>query len=245
MKKMTLYANGCSMTKGYEIGGRTDGDSDHPSGVDIDPIYRQNNAWPKLLADRLGMDCFNDAHVGGSNDRIIRMTLDWTTTYLQNNKAEDLFVVIGWTTPHRNEFKTNGKWFNISPRWNLITRKDTPFGRRIGEINEFYANYISDEYVDNTRSKNNMLLLQSWLKVNKISYLFCNGLITDILPSHIPNIVDCIDQNFYYGYGDPSLCMKTECDRFPSGPKNHPLEEGHKHWAGLLYDFIEKNKIVS
>lgn len=240
---MLLFANGCSLTEGHELGGVTP----NSNGVliSVDPVYKENNAWPKLLANKLNMDCVNHAQAGGSNDRIIRTTLDWTATYLQDNKAEDLFVVIGWTSSNRTEFNINGQWCHILPQW------ETAYEDRIvRKVHKFYKTYIYDEDVDAERKIRNVLLLQSWLKVNKISYIFCNCLIGDSSPLKYEtrtgkelNISNNIDSKLYYGYNNPVMYMNNVCKGLPHGQRGHPLGEGHKLWADTLYKYIKENNL--
>jgi len=240
---MMLFANGCSMTIGWELGGQQIG-QDGILVHDLDPIYKEKNAWPKKLADYLNMSCTNYAIAGSSNDRIIRTTMDWTANYLRNNKAEDLFVVIGWTAPSRVEFRINQVWRDLLP---YSGTKE----KNLQKIYNFYTRYIHDDDADNIRTVINILSLQSWLKTNKIPYLFCNCFYADGLNidystfSDISSMINYIDSARYYGdYNDPLVAMQRVCRGLPKGPGGHPLIEGHDKWATILYQYIKENRLL-
>ena len=76
-----LVANGCSFTYGDGL--------DSPT----------TQAWPKLLADKLGVPVVNLALGGASNDRIYRKTVD----YFFADNISNPFYVIGMTSNTRRE----------------------------------------------------------------------------------------------------------------------------------------------
>jgi lysophospholipase L1-like esterase len=76
---MLLYTIGDSFTYGVELG---------------EP---EKQAWPRLVADRLGYELVNLANPGASNDYIIRTTVEFLKTH-----SPDV-AIIAWTTPHRLE----------------------------------------------------------------------------------------------------------------------------------------------
>lgn len=100
-----LYANGCSMTYGYEL-------IDDPQTHDcLDDAYRKAHAWPGRLAVRVGAaKVVNDSIPGGSNDRILRTTIQWLTDFLAaggDAARRSLLVVIGWSDPIRRRVETD------------------------------------------------------------------------------------------------------------------------------------------
>jgi len=235
---MMLYANGCSMTAGEELGGDVF-DSRGYKISDVSTEYRLENAYPKKLADLLNMDCFNDACGGSSNDRITRTTIDWTSNYLQTNKAEELFVVIGWSAPNRIEFRIDDRWIDILPQW-------VPPEEPMKTITNFYDDNIYDEIYDDTRTVINILSLQSWLKTNKIPYLFTSALHVDYTKMcvYVKTMIDMIELNRYFHMLDSKYHMYRMCNNYPKGPREHPLEEGHAAWARILHQHITQNKWI-
>ena len=85
-------------------------------GTDLSPDTRENDRWSAILSDKMNMIDFNVATSGASNDRIFRTTLrdiclikDGKNIWSEKTgnigvKLEDLFVVIGFTSPTRFEY---------------------------------------------------------------------------------------------------------------------------------------------
>lgn len=232
---MMLYANGCSMTSGEELGGEKY-NSDGIKVLDLDVVYKLKHSWPQQLATLLEMDCFNDAKGGASNDRITRTTIKWTAKYLKSNKPEDLFVVIGWSTPSRIEFRIDNRWMTILPQWE-------PPMNPMKKITKFYVDNIYDEICDNSRTIINVLSLQSWLKVNKIPYLFTNTLLLDYKQMD-KDVKNMLDKKRYLHALTVSFNMYEVCNSYPRGPRSHPLKEGHEAWANILQQYIQENKWI-
>lgn len=229
----TLYANGCSMTYGAEIGGEIR-DKDGELIGDVDSKYRENHAWPTILSKFLNMKIINDSDGGSSNNRIFRTTMDWTCNYLkEGKKAQDLFVAISWSLSSRSEYRTNGQWVKFLSSVTPVYEPDL-------SIYNFHIEYFLDEDYDSMRTLQYILLLQSWLKTNRIPYLFCNGLLNAYNEKNksIKNMLFHIDRKRYFKVDDYQDCMHYECEKFGRGPGGHPLEEGHRHWASLLYNYI-------
>jgi len=235
---MILYANGCSMTYGAELGGET-----IINGIGVEehnPDFRKKNVWPSILGELLKVEkTFNDAVGGAGNDRMFRTTMEWTSNYLQNNNGKDLFVIIGWSAPERTEYRINDEWRNI-----LSHFSPTNVPQNVIDLQKFHVNEMMDERKDYTTSINYMLALQSWLQTNSIPFLFFNA-----LHIHWPKIKEVqilrnyIDRSRYYKFDDRDFCMFTFCDKYPRGPRNHTLEEGHRTWANHLAQYIINNKL--
>jgi len=233
---MILYANGCSMTYGEELGGETIIGGIQPK--ENNPDFRRKNSWPAILGELLNAKkIVNEAIRGSGNDRIFRTTMEWTSKYLQNNNAEDLFVAIGWSSPERIEYRINNSWINILPQFPPIDKL-----QNVVELHNFHVNEIMNDQREYTASINYMLALQSWFKINSISYIFFNA-----LHMYWPDIKEIeilrkyIDTNNYYKFDNKDFCMFTYCKKYPSGPRQHPLEEGHQSWANILYERIIRN----
>ena len=88
-----IYFNGCSFTNGYELEDKF------------------NKRFSNLVVKHFNTEEFNDAKVGGSNDRIWRTTMN----HCLNHKYEA--VIIMWTGANRMEYLQTGT--NISGNTNL------------------------------------------------------------------------------------------------------------------------------
>ena len=90
MKKMKIYFDGCSWTKGVEL--------NNP----------EEERYSKLVCDEVGAEETNFAMGGGSNDRIIRNLV------VENNIEEYDYAVIQMTFPARTEY-LDDKWRIVNP----------------------------------------------------------------------------------------------------------------------------------
>ena len=82
--------------------------------------YRIPRIWPTKLGNILGVDeVINLSYPAASNDRSVRNLVGWLTEhYLKPKKStEDIFVIIGLTSPERKDFYYKGSkskwWFTM------------------------------------------------------------------------------------------------------------------------------------
>ena len=96
MKKI-LLASGCSY-------------SDENFVSALHPEMNCNwKKWPKLLADKLGMDCVNVSHSGSGQEYIYSNLLDT----LQKLDQKDIGLVIAaWSTAPRRDYTIRDRWTN-------------------------------------------------------------------------------------------------------------------------------------
>ena len=169
---MILVSNGCSHTSGAELD-------------ETNTDYCYEKAWPKYLAEFLGLKNINLSRSGASNDRIVRTTYSWISKYLSAGKnPKDLFVVIMWTGIHRTEIATDDNddslyfhdgWFPLiignDEEYKLILDKPTYL---------FYKSWVLRNTTRYTHTKfyMNILGIQSFLKSLGIKYLFWSTTIT-------------------------------------------------------------------
>lgn len=236
-----LYANGCSMTYGAELGGMQS-----EAETVQENIHRLRYAWPNQLATLLGISSINDAKGGSSNLRILRTTIEWISHYKNNgNDLSKLFVVIGWSSDARQEFRDfhDDMWWDLLPQW-----KGQPNPTR-EKARKAYVKHFFNPKADIIWTCVYIISLQAFLKVNNIPYLFFNGLVENIFGSFVENegeaqpFYDLIDMSrFYVNDGGMYLyCVKNH----KCGPLQHPLEEGHAAWAKILYDIIMERGILN
>ncbi len=124
-----IYANGCS----YVV------------GAGLQDYTRQTAIH--LLAEELNCEYFNNAIDGGSNQRIVRTTIDWL---LENNdKWNEVLVLIGWTGVLRYETQQGKKWIQMKSY--------------DGNPDELFSKYLDL-----------ILYLQLFLEANNIKHIFWN-----------------------------------------------------------------------
>ena len=202
----------------------------------LDNSYRLKHSWPNQLKELISLDeFFNHGKGGGSNERILRTTIGWTSKYLNDKKdPSDLFVVIGWSAPARYEIRFKDEWVDIHPQF-------TPRNTSLRAITRFYGRNIADEEVDIIKTFVYILSLQSWLESNKIPYLFFDALpIRHNQFSALDEYKKQINKKRYFNFGDDSYNMHVAISQEGHllGPGRHPLEEGHAFWAKTLSKFV-------
>ena len=164
------------------------------------------NTFPALLAGDSYYACV--AWPGYANDSIARTVIN----YCENNKQEDIFVIVSWTFPGRYEFRFDydteqftGNWYAITP-WTAVDDNNEflkdfknnnehvlahhvnhrKTAKRTGtyEFSEtFYKHVGGSEYWKIYSSLKEIVYLQNYLKTNNIGYLFtCAS--TDLFLNH-------------------------------------------------------------
>lgn len=211
---MLLYANGCSMTFGDELG---------PVGS---PICN-DRAWPQYLGNLMGIPVVNDAAPGASNDRIVRRTTAYIAQFLAHHPADELRVVIGWTFPIRREFHDaiEDHWYNFVP-------SDS---KSAGPLTPLYCPTFCSQEESIGRHFAQMLSVQGMLKEHRIPYAFFTA-IWEREPR--PEVYQrLIDYSRYYR-PDINFYVWAVQNHYAFGPHGHPLETAHRDWAQALYQAL-------
>lgn len=265
---MFLYANGCSFTWGDELASvikpkkftveqrkrwekilenRPPRHDDYWAGSIVmsdNEEYRLKYSWPGQLAELLDCEEFdNDAFPGGSNERMLRTTIDWVLC--NKNRCPDLFVVIGWTYHSRfelwNEEKKCYKQFN--PNIRGLDKDEKLFI-------ESYWRYCYNDYERISNFLHCVITLQTFLKYHKIDFLFFNAIqdlngLNRFDLSIFDHLLNEIDRDHYFLLEKGTFNTWDEEKKYPRGPDFHPLEKGHAEWAKVLYDCINDNKLCN
>ena len=107
-----MLCDGDSWTSGdiinpeLELAGKEHPNVNDPSNDD----YRLPKVLPHKLGKLLDVETLNIAMAGSSNDAIVRRTMRKVKELLLDYKPEDLFVIIGWSSPERKDFYYPGEW---------------------------------------------------------------------------------------------------------------------------------------
>ena len=163
----------------------TNGDS-WSFGTELDLETRSKNRYSSIISKEKNMVDFNISTSGASNDRIVRTTLR-DISLIQNGKdiwsentqninvsLDDLYVVIGWTSPTRFEYYNEelNQWkqmrHDVEDGWGFKPGDrdydDTKLKDRFGSIKGMYSKWLS-----------NVLLLHHTLNSLNIKHLFFNA----------------------------------------------------------------------
>lgn len=194
-----LYANGCSLTEGAEIGNEQFRYDEHtriasnrsillgltPPAIDH-ATYMEQNAWPNKLKEKLGYDVsVNGALSGASNTRIARTTIRDVSKLLKTTKPEDIFVVINWTSLTRYELFYD-KWLNVMP-FNMRQVNGTPLELMCRQYHDLILGDLRYLMI------NHMLLVLSvknFLENHGIKYAFGYGIIDKITTDYSPKEIE-------------------------------------------------------
>jgi len=229
---MLLYANGCSMTMGAEL----------PDAAAC--------AYPSLLAKRFGLKLFNNAQGGSSNCRILRTSIQWVCEYLgDGGRPEDLFVLIGWSGPDRREIAFSAEelsdgdvfWRSLHIHHALDGAPADFVQLRKLIIRSFWCDRESM-----TRFLIAVQSLQGFLASRSIRFCFCHAMpVCELHPELVP-LVRNVNRDSFFEFMSSSMDFLTYCTQacLPKGALQHPLQEGHELWAGLLADFISDKRLL-
>jgi len=243
---MKLVANGCSFTYGH---------------MDEHGDYYVTSVWPKLFENTDEFtEVINLASEGGSNDRLVRTTIE----YFNKNGTEDTMLVLQHPTPNRKE------WYNIQHNmWigyvnteddtlyelsavdytkdNLkMLKTDTATQRKIlhqykglvetdiTEIINYFKNII---LIQNFCKNNNIPCLHIGLSARCVPALFFREEDTDIAKNvYCKELYKMIDQSIFCNRFITDICKGYE----QSPTDGHPNEAGHKIIFRYIYNEIKK-----
>ena len=232
MSKEILLSNGCSWVNG--------------AGLPNREIQR----WSYHLSKKLNMEDINISSEGGSNDGILRTTIEWLKE--NKDKFSDVLVVIGWTQMTRTEFFNDviGKWENqnfvsfgdseTDKTTEKFYEKQSKHMLRHTELSpnhEWWKVYLKYYFSMEQRYNsffNSVLYSQSIFKSFGIDYIYFAsfGKRLQKILSH-----DLIDEKHILQ--DNMVLIDLADDA------GHPGIKSHKKWADYLYEEIRKRKYVN
>jgi hypothetical protein len=200
-KNMLLYTLGDSFTFGEELPEPT------------------TQSWPALLANKLGYDLRNRGRPGCGNNYIIKTAIKEVPVL-----KPDL-VIVAWTSCGRMEFADRYSVYDI---WPGSERKfERPYPHR-QTVEKYITSYNNEahQYRSWLRS---VILLQDFFKLRNINYRFVNTFDTQKLSHKYLTASkiysDLIDTQQFLGW--PYTGIVEWAAGCPTGPRHHPLQEGH------------------
>lgn len=213
---MLLQTFGCSFTYGEEL---------------PDPVTQ---AWPALLAQKLGYELHNYGLGGCGNNYMIKTAMKKVPMH-----TPDL-VIVAWTSCNRMEFADHEGVYDIAPGW--IRRFRKRFPHRV-EMSRLITTYHNKQYQYRNWLRS-VVLLQDFFKLRNVNYRFINAFDNQELNSKYfetsQDIISLLDTSKFIGWPDESMVEWTHKkeDALPRGPGGHPLEEGHQRIADVIFDAL-------
>jgi hypothetical protein len=153
--------------------------------------YRLPKVWPHMLGKLLNTEVLNISQAGSSNDGIVRRTLDNVNHYLeQGNNPEELFVIIGWSSPERKDFYYRNPRDMYHCHWETLypNQLEQSF-EHDKDLKSFYEKYIinfwnPEEYI--SRYIQQILFLHYFLSSNNIKHKFFNAFYEELEGDETP-----------------------------------------------------------
>jgi len=134
--------------------------------------YTSNSqlVWPALIAKRNNYDYQSIAYPGHSNHAISREV----ATAVNNQKFDNVTVLVSWTFTSRYEFMFDDQWFNINP-WHTDPKRSFDSrgidADRIRDLSEqVFRN--SSRYWELYETLKEIVFLQNLLNQHDINYIF-------------------------------------------------------------------------
>jgi len=243
---MKLFANGCSFTWGGAIypslhdlnaGGQL---LDYYNTSELNQ-QRLRDTWPDQLGNLLGATESVNMSMGcGSNDRILRTTLDFFTDKIAKQQSQDWLAVIQWTQTHRYEY-----WDENTNSWAMVIPSGVSVGRpvpwavtqeldRLKDVTYSYQNDIT--YAQ--RYWTQVISLASFFKLHGIRYWFSN-LSMDTWPALSQEQQNYLKTNMCWFKDDPYYQFGNLFkDRHEKG-SGHPSLLGQQQIAESIYKIIK------
>lgn len=166
----------------------------HPGAYDFLPAndsYRIPKIYSYHMAKQLGCDYVNLSWPADDNRTIIERTMSYISTeYLNCGKSiDDIFVIIGWTSPERNSFWwKNGNFSSKFRLWPQVAHFDD---KRMKKLWDIYVRYMwhSEEYMP--RHVSTVLQFQNFCNAHNIKWLCYNAFYQT--PNKCPNEWEDLD----------------------------------------------------
>jgi hypothetical protein len=181
-KQLEIICDGDSWVFGCEIAdpkiaARYD-PSTHPGSYDFleeNDVYRIPKIFSTHLSKLLDAKVTNLSWPADDNGTILRRTIDYISTeYLATGKStENLFVIVGWSSPERNSFWYKDDEMSLPFRlWPQVPHFNSPVQKKVWELYVAYM-WHAEEYMP--RYVHNVVQLQNFCNQHNIKWMCFNS----------------------------------------------------------------------
>ena len=185
-----------------------------------DELPDQQQAWPFLLANRLGATVDNLARPGSGNRRIVRQIVEATKYDL---------IVVGWSSPGRTEFADEAGAFEIWP--GLESTQSEPWRNQL--IKYHNDRYIYQQFILD------VVLTQNYLKNNGIPCVMTRTFADEFYSRTVmTSFADRIDWTMFIDGFSGGMNVWARGTEY--GPGLHFLQAGHARVADKFYEYIRR-----
>jgi hypothetical protein len=278
----TLYVNGCSWTAGNEL--ETDPEflkfmrrhrwrrQDPDDDINWNLINRRGQVvctadqhfdlfnWAGELKKLIGANTLiNAAAGGGSNDRVVRTTIEYVRTLSPLQRSKTL-IVIGWTLAERSEIMVGQHWQRFNPAQLFSETADRQYitdQRQLTSIDQTQQYYLSTIFNDRQRVHNyiqSVYLLSNLLDNLGIHYYFFNALPAwwtagsdqvsfDVVTEFSSDLL-WQEQHRHIHSRHDTMFGYVHKHNLPTARYGHPLSQAHKKWAQHLFGYMHYKNIL-
>lgn len=192
-----------------------------------------------ILAKHYDYQLVNLAMGGRGNDRLTFTTKHW----IETNKIDDIFVVIGFSSTHRMDYVTNDGWKKGRIQNSDLTWRTWKIADQLRFVDSQPGWDI--EQTGTMRWLNHVMDLQNFFENHKIPYVMYNSLPIDTVKNKLDfdALKSRINTKRYFRmeYSHYNYIMENNQIVSPHDP--HPSTAGHKSWAEQLIEFIDVNNL--
>jgi hypothetical protein len=235
-----LLFNGCSVTFGAEL-----------EGLNRDREYQRLHRFSHLVAEHFGMTYDNISYPGGSNDRIVKETIEW---FEAGNTCD--IAIIQLTMEERTVWYNNKKELKNISQTNFTLGFNMPKTTDLSCAEYYYYKEFYSDYMGSENYYKNACFLKNYFDLHNIKYIFIS---LDIPPNYntgwqkafkYPKITSIKNELLGNRKKNPeNFCIDYSTKFKSNNNKNnisnifhgvHPSELGHQKIANYLIEKINQ-----
>ena len=225
-------------------------------------IYRNQNSWVKLLADKLNLQWINNGKSGNPNSVIFNSIIDDVTN--DRIKKGDLVIVL-WSSSLRDyaAFLPRQQWVSWSVKHlvnlpekfiNSYKSHNETYDSFLREYKSFFLDNLFNQNYYNIVNQNYIIFLQKLFEFYGIKYVMADAFDMMVVdPNEKDDIGGMIKTKYYWEYRKKTMrdfLQETKLDCFEDikmvskNPAQHPNVLGYNLISVEFNNYIVKNNII-
>ena len=225
-------------------------------------IYRNQNSWVKLLADKLNLQWINNGKSGNPNSVIFNSIIDDVTN--DRIKKGDLVIVL-WSSSLRDyaAFLPRQQWVSWSVKHlvnlpekfiNSYKSHNETYDSFLREYKSFFLDNLFNQNYYNIVNQNYIIFLQKLFEFYGIKYVMADAFDMMVVdPNEKDDVGNMIKTKYYWEYRKKTmrdLLQETKLDCFEDikmmskNPAQHPNILGYNLISVEFNNYIVKNNII-
>jgi len=225
-------------------------------------IYRNQNSWVKLLADKLNLQWINNGKSGNPNSVIFNSIIDDVTN--DRIKKGDLVIIL-WSSSLRDyaAFLPRQQWVSWSVKHlvnlpekfiNSYKSHNETYDSFLREYKSFFLDNLFSQNYYNIVNQNYIIFLQKLFEFYGIKYVMADAFDMMVVnPNEKDDIGGMIKTKYYWEYRKKTMrdfLQETKLDCFEDikmiskNPAQHPNIMGYNLISVEFNNYIVKNNII-